>query len=439
MKTPALTAVAIAVASAAAGGFGRSPRRVRDAGRVGRAAPSPLIYPAETIPIAFDHAQHARLGATCESCHVSALTSTSAGDNLIPREAACRGCHKIDRDQPAKPVPHGAGGRALRRLPRRRQRQPAGCRGHAGMAAEPPRVVLARPNLKFNHKLHAARGIACALCHASADMAQAPVTRADLPMMATCLGCHDGKQATARCSACHLTEPDGRLKTKLVSVATMAAGGTGPLVPSGSLRGIDAPRADVQARPRAGRARREATASPATSATTASTATAASCGRPTSTRPTTSRCTWSTRAGTCPTARLATALQSFCVGCHQRLGRRLRSRGWAARAAPEQPVRHRDRPQDASTRPGWVARRGRRRDFQPAPEQPFAGRPAQHPHLRLLPPRGELPRLPFGGPDARADHLAPRPEFPRHGALSVPGGPKQARLPQVPRRWVRRN
>ena len=60
-------------------------------------------------------------------------------------------------------------------------------------------------------------------------------------MMASCLGCHDGKQATARCSACHLTEPDGRLKTKLVSAATMAAGATGPLVPSGSLRGgIDA-------------------------------------------------------------------------------------------------------------------------------------------------------------------------------------------------------
>jgi hypothetical protein len=75
----------------------------------------------------------------------------------------------------------------------------------------------------------------------NADMQQAPVTRADLPMMASCLGCHDGKQATARCSACHLTEPDGRLKTKLVSAATMAAGATGPLAPSGSLRGgIDA-------------------------------------------------------------------------------------------------------------------------------------------------------------------------------------------------------
>jgi cytochrome c2 len=91
-----LAAVTIAVAVAAGAAFA-----------AGLATPSPLIYPAETIPIAFDHAQHAKLGATCESCHQSAQTSTSAGDNLIPREAACRVCHKIDRDQPTKAVPHG--------------------------------------------------------------------------------------------------------------------------------------------------------------------------------------------------------------------------------------------------------------------------------------------------------------------------------------------
>src|SRR5262245_38536816 len=221
------TIIAITAGAAAGGAFA-----------AGTQAPSPLIYPAETIPIAFDHAQHARLGATCESCHQSAQTSTSAGDNLIPREAACRGCHKIDRDQPAKAVPHGQGAARC-----------DACHVDAGgnkwmpgesSAAEPPRVVLARPNLKFNHQLHAVRGIGCALCHATADMQQAPVTRADLPLMATCLGCHDGKQATGRCAACHLTEPDGRLRTKLVSAATMAVGGNGPLVPSGSLRGIDA-------------------------------------------------------------------------------------------------------------------------------------------------------------------------------------------------------
>ena len=90
--------------------------------------PSPLIYPAETIPIKFDHAAHARLGATCESCHSTAAGSTAAGDNLIPGEAACRGCHKIDRAQPTKVVGQGAGAGALRRLPRRRAPATAGCR-----------------------------------------------------------------------------------------------------------------------------------------------------------------------------------------------------------------------------------------------------------------------------------------------------------------------
>jgi hypothetical protein len=202
--------------------------------------PSPLIYPAETIPIKFDHAAHARLGATCEGCHSAAVTSAIAGDNLIPGEAACRGCHKIDRAQPTKAVGKGEG--------------PARCdachtdgNGNHWMpvnaVSEPPRVALVRPNLKFNHRQHAARGIDCQLCHASAST-RAMVTRADLPMMSSCLGCHTGKhegnQATARCGACHLTEPDGRLQVKLASPATIAAGGTGLLQPSGSLRGFDA-------------------------------------------------------------------------------------------------------------------------------------------------------------------------------------------------------
>src|SRR4051794_31290265 len=69
-------------------------------------SPSPLIYPPQAVPLAFDHGQHARLGPSahlkCEACHAAALTSTSAGDNLIPGEAACRPCHAIDRTLPFK-------------------------------------------------------------------------------------------------------------------------------------------------------------------------------------------------------------------------------------------------------------------------------------------------------------------------------------------------
>ena len=132
----------------------------------------------------FDHAQHAKLGATCEGCHLSAQTSTSAADNLIPREAACRSCHKIDRAQPDKAVPKGVAAA-------RCDACHADVSGNLWMPGgdrpvDPPRVVLARPNLKFNHQLHGARGIACTTCHVDAGT-QGMVTRADLPMMASCL------------------------------------------------------------------------------------------------------------------------------------------------------------------------------------------------------------------------------------------------------------
>jgi len=95
---------------------------------------------------------------------------------------------------------------------------------------EPPRVMLQTAALKFNHKLHMDRQMACTLCHAGVDQVSVATT-AELPKMAVCLTCHDGRQAAARCAACHTTLADGRLRTAFPS---------GTLVPSGSLRGIDA-------------------------------------------------------------------------------------------------------------------------------------------------------------------------------------------------------
>jgi hypothetical protein len=206
--------------------------------------PSPLIFPAQQIPLRFDHARHLKLGVRCDTCHVTAPTSMSASDNLIPVEAACRQCHEIDRARPDKSVP--AGSPAARCDTCHISLVPetgieAGWMPTAKMR-EPERVRLADPNIKFNHKLHVGRGIGCELCH-SQVAGKTLATRDDLPRMPLCLGCHDGKQATNRCGACHLTEPDGRLRTNLASAATAATGlaaGTGPLVPSGVLRGFDA-------------------------------------------------------------------------------------------------------------------------------------------------------------------------------------------------------
>ena len=123
-------AAAVGVVAALATASAASPATTQAApiAPVVPAGPSPLIYPAETIPIKFDHAAHARLGATCESCHSGAAQSMAAGDNLIPGEAACRSCHKIDRAQPTKVGGQRASKSRAATLATSTRRGTAGCR-----------------------------------------------------------------------------------------------------------------------------------------------------------------------------------------------------------------------------------------------------------------------------------------------------------------------
>jgi len=188
--------------------------------------PSPAVYPPPSLPLAFDHARHARRGIGCERCHAGARTSTQAKDDLLPPEAICATCHAIDRAQPQKVV--GPGQPPVRCDACHPQFMPPP--GPAGRFATPSRVEIPTAWLKFNHRLHGERGLACALCHAGVEDVALATTQ-QLPRMGLCLGCHDGRQATARCAACHVTLPDGRLRTAFPAA---------PLAPSGSLRGVDA-------------------------------------------------------------------------------------------------------------------------------------------------------------------------------------------------------
>jgi hypothetical protein len=199
-------------------GTGATPAMVGD--------PSSVVYPPPALPLTFDHARHARLQLTCERCHAAAAKSISAKDSLLPGEATCQPCHAIDRALPAKTVDPGKPAARCDACHPGFMPPP----GDAGRFVAPPRVAIPTAALKFNHKMHAERGMACALCHAGVD-GVALATTAQLPKMGLCLGCHDGRQATARCAACHVTLPDGRLRTAFAS---------GALAPSGSLRGVDA-------------------------------------------------------------------------------------------------------------------------------------------------------------------------------------------------------
>lgn len=182
---------------------------------------SPVIFPPQELPLRFSHARHLALpdGPGCADCHPGALRSMSALDVLIPPEQVCRQCHEIDRAQPEKAVPANA--------------PPARCDAcHPGYRTGDrvvARVRIPAPNIKFPHKVHVDRQMACTGCHG--DLAAEEValaTRAQLPTMESCLQCHDGRRAASGCTTCHLADPGGFVRTEYPA---------GTLVPSGGMRG----------------------------------------------------------------------------------------------------------------------------------------------------------------------------------------------------------
>ena len=176
-------------------------------------SPSPVVYPIQRLPLHFSHSQHLVLpDVGCGTCHEQAADSKSSADVLLPTEDACTACHEIDRGEPEKVAQPAARCDAC----------------HAGFRAEAPieRAVMPPPHIAFNHQLHVKQKLACASCHDVAEVGLA--TRAELPRMAFCLGCHDGTRAPSACTTCHPAAASSRLQTQFAE---------GQLLPSGALRG----------------------------------------------------------------------------------------------------------------------------------------------------------------------------------------------------------
>lgn len=177
-------------------------------------APSPVIFPEQQIPLRFFHSKHRELGIACVFCHRTVQRSEQAADNNLPKlssapekhEIVCLNCHQIFGPDPAAAKP------------------PASCATcHAdykpGPAQAPKPVTIPPPNLIFNHKVHLANGIECQQCHKRVEETQV-ATRDNLPLMDTCLECHtskttiNGTRPPATCQTCHLSTPDGLLRSK---------------------------------------------------------------------------------------------------------------------------------------------------------------------------------------------------------------------------------
>ncbi len=163
--------------------------------------PSTAVYPPQQITLRFNHRLHVvEQNLQCQTCHPGAVVSQSAEDRLTPRPARCDGCHGTNHDDLAavKPGDDASG-------------QCGFC--HEGFKpADGNRVarfVIPRPNMVFDHKKHAARNIGCRQCHGEVQELEL-ATRDQLPRMRGCFACHQHPDAAARgsaksaCETCHL-------------------------------------------------------------------------------------------------------------------------------------------------------------------------------------------------------------------------------------------
>lgn len=175
------------------------------------------VYPHQQIPIRFNHGLHLAKGMACATCHTDIHDSRTAAQNNFPRGVTCDPCHGKQHPKP--------------------RNEPARCgMCHTAVDEEGVRVTAGlrapAPMLHFNHQLHETVGSSCEDCHG--DMSKVRLaTTSQLPTEHSCLTCHDGFGATQRCGACHPTERSGRLQLRAIDDRTMPA-----LVPRGDTRGV---------------------------------------------------------------------------------------------------------------------------------------------------------------------------------------------------------
>ncbi|KIG14776.1 Cytochrome c family protein [Enhygromyxa salina] len=166
--------------------------------------PGGPVYPKQDIRVRMDHSLHLAKGINCKQCHQRIDQSKLSSQNDLPTGEACDACHGDQH-------PRVAAGE---------QPRCAECHTHVEEQRVTATTIFPRPHLSFSHQAHLARGADCGSCHG--DMTKVGrATIAQLPKEATCLTCHDGKQASDTCSTCHPTGVDGRLLTVIGDDATM--------------------------------------------------------------------------------------------------------------------------------------------------------------------------------------------------------------------------
>jgi len=139
--------------------------------------------PRALQPIAFNHSKHIAQGLECVNCHTGAADQEHA---TLPLLDACLMCHESAVTESAEEA-------KLRAL------------AAAGGELAWTRVTRVPPHVYFSHRRHVQLGkMECQECHGPMETLTEPPVRPFREMtMASCLECHQRKQAGTDCNDCH--------------------------------------------------------------------------------------------------------------------------------------------------------------------------------------------------------------------------------------------
>ena len=169
-----------------------------------------VMLPASKPSAKDIHDLHPKTKDGCSTCHKDVSFSKWASDRLIPKMLDCGRCHEeVVNVTLFSPF----------------EEKCKKCHLPLKKRSRPTRGVYPRPNVRFSHVAHLSSKYKskkrsedkeCATCHPYSVSGRARGKGIDVVGMKTCYRCHlsSGKNLSA-CRTCHLTYPDGRMKTEI--------------------------------------------------------------------------------------------------------------------------------------------------------------------------------------------------------------------------------
>ncbi len=147
-----------------------------------QAVPNNLApHPAPMQPLPYSHKTHIAAGLQCQTCHTN---PDPANQMTFPATSTCMACHAtIAKDKPS-----------IMKLAEFAK---------SGQPIPWVRVYQVTPGVTWSHRKHLQAGMQCAMCHGNVGQLDAMAETTAVTSMASCISCHQMRQAATTCITCH--------------------------------------------------------------------------------------------------------------------------------------------------------------------------------------------------------------------------------------------